>query len=582
MAGRHPPRSNAPPEPARAGPRFPEPVDDNPGACSVPKGGGWRPGARWAQDKETAATVDTLPAHQRPTMRELGRRSEAAAPVFRTLRSDDAPPAGIPAPMPLLWGPRPTIVVARTGQREVVTAACRQAQDLGLAVGMAAAHARALVADLDVLDAEPAADAEWLDRLALHAARCWTPTAAVSGVDGLWLDLTGASHLFGGEEGFARRLLAFLKRLGFTAHVAIAGTPGAAHALARFGGSAALILPEGSEGEALAPLPLAALRLAPEALAAAARFGIERVADLYPMPRGPLARRLGRGAVERLDQARGFLPEPIVPVVPFEVPRAERQLLEPIGTAGAIEQVIADLLADLVGTLERKGLGLRSALLTCERVDAARQIIGIGTARATRDASHLLRLFRLRIDRIEPGLGIEAMTLAAPAVEHLAPVALGAALGGEPRAPDLAPLVDQLAGRAGAEALFRLRAIESDVPERAIGRAGPLAKPAGWPAWPRPIRMLVRPERLSAVVALLPDHPPRRFAWRGRAYSVVAGDGPERIHGEWWRRAGEMWAVRDYFRVEAESGERFWLFRRGDAIEDKTGDLSWYMHGVFG
>jgi protein ImuB len=300
------------------------------------------------------------------------------------------------------------------------------------------------------------------------------------------------------------------------------------------------------------------------------------------MPRGPAARRLGRAAVERLDQARGFLPEPIVPVVPFEVPRAERQLVEPIGTAKAIEQVIADLLADLVGTLERDGLGLRSALLTCERVDAARQAIGIGTARATRDASHLLRLFRLRIDRIEPGLGIEAMTLAAPAVERLAPVALGAPLGGEPRAPDIAPLVDQLAGRAGTDALFRLRAIESDVPERAIGRAGPLAKPAGWPSWPRPIRMLVRPERLSAVVALLPDHPPRRFAWRGRAYSVVAGDGPERIHGEWWRRAGEMWAVRDYFRVEAESGERFWLFRRGDAIEDNTGDLSWYMHGVFG
>ena len=63
---------------------------------------------------------------------------------------------------------------------------------------------------------------------------------------------------------------------------------------------------------------------------------------------------------------------------------------------------------------------------------------------------------------------------------------------------------------------------------------------------------------------------------------LIAGDGPERIHGEWWRRVGEMWAVRDYFRVEAESGERFWLFRRGDAVTDNSGDLSWYMHGVFG
>ncbi|WP_353745043.1 DUF6504 family protein [Sphingopyxis sp. SCN 67-31] len=582
MAERNPTRSNAPPDRARAAPRFPEPVDDNPGACSVPRGGGWRPGARWAQDKGTTAAIDTLPAHQRPTMRELGRRSEPAAAVFRSLRSDDGGGGGSIVPVPPMWGARPTILIARTGQREIVTAACPIALDLGLAIGMAAAHARALVTDLDVLDAAPAADAAWLARLALHAARHWTPSAAVSGSDGLWLDLTGASHLFGGEARFAARLRGFLKRLGVSARVAIAGTPGAAHALARYGGSDVLVLPEGREGEALAPLPLAALRLAPEALAAAARFGIERVADLYAMPRAPLARRLGRAAVERLDQARGFVPEPIAPVLLFDIPCAERRLLEPIGTAEAIEQVIADLLADLTGMLERDGHGLRSAVLTCERVDAAKQVVTVGTARATRDAAHLLRLFRLRIDRIEPGLGIEAMTLAAPAVERLAPVALGAALGGEPRAPDLAPLVDRLAGRAGEGALFRLRGLESDVPERAIGRAGPLAKPGGWPAWPRPVRMLARPERLSAVVALLPDHPPRRFAWRGRSYAVVAGDGPERIHGEWWRRAGEMWAVRDYFRVEAESGERFWLFRRGDAIEDNTGDLSWYMHGVFG
>ncbi|MGV1684474.1 DNA polymerase Y family protein [Sphingopyxis sp. PAMC25046] len=582
-AERTPSHSGTPPDRARAGPRFPEPVDDNPGTCSVPRGGGWRPGARWAQGTHSGEpSLDALPAHQRPTMRELGRRSEAAAPVFRALRSDDGTSGGIAAPLPPLWGLRPTIVVARTGQRDVVTAACPAALDLGLVPGMAAAHARALVSDLDILDAAPDADRAWLDRLALHAARCWTPTAAVSGIDGLWLDLSGTTHLFGGEERFAARLLGFLRRLGFTARVAIAGTPGAAHALARDGGAGVRILPEGGESEALAPLPLAALRLAPEALAAAARFGIERIADLYPMPRGPLARRLGRGAVERLDQARGFVPEPIVPVVPFDMPEARRSLLEPIGTAEAIEQVIADLLGDLVLALRERSLGVRSLVLRCDRLDMGAQFVTVGTARATRDAKHLLRLFRLRIDRIEPGLGIETMVLAAPQVEALAPEAIAAVLNTARQAPDLAPLVDALAGRAGDAALFRLSAIESDVPERAIVRAGPLAQPAGWPVWPRPIRMLARPEALSGVVALLPDHPPRRFAWRGRSYAVVAGDGPERIHGEWWRRPGEMWAVRDYFRVEATSGERFWLFRRGDAITDKTGDLSWYMHGVFG
>ncbi len=516
-------------------------------------------------------------------MRELGRRSEAAAPLFSTLRPDAAGGAGAASGIaPVSWAATPTILVARTGQRDIVTAACPAALVLGLAPGMAAAHARALVAGLEVHDAEPDADRVWLDRLALHAARYWTPTAAVSGSDGLWLDLTGTTHLFGGEERFAARLLAFLKRLGFTARIAIAGTPGAAHALARYGSARSLSLPEGKESEALAPLPPAALRLAPEALAAAARFGIERIADLYPMPRGPLARRLGRAAVERLDQARGFVPEPIVPVVPFELPEARRSLIEPIATAEAIEQVIADLLADLVAALRARGLGARNLVLRCDRLDTGTQFVTVGTAQPTRDAKHLLRLFRLRIGRIEPGLGIEAMALAARQVEGLAPAALGAALDPSRETPDLAPLVDALAGRIGDAALFRLGARESDVPERAIARAGPLARPAGWPAWTRPVRLLARPEALSAVVALLPDHPPRRFAWRGRSYAVVAGDGPERIHGEWWRRANELWAVRDYFRVEAASGERFWLFRRGDAVTGNTGDLRWYMHGVFG
>jgi protein ImuB len=120
------------------------------------------------------------------------------------------------------------------------------------------------------------------------------------------------------------------------------------------------------------------------------------------------------------------------------------------------------------------------------------------------------------------------------------------------------------------------------VPERATTRIAPLHAPTGWPSWKRPVRLLRRPEPLSNVVALMPDHPPRRFTWRRQDYRVVAGDGPERIHGEWWRTDREKWAVRDYFRVEAQGGERFWLFRRGDGVDPDTGDLSWHMHGLFG
>lgn len=524
-----------------------------------------------------------MPAHQRPPMRELGRRSETADHPFKAMRPDEGGRGtGSTWPSPAALSGRPTVLVLRTGQREILSAACPVALALGLRPGMAAAHARALVGDLNVRDADPEADLALLDKLARHGALHWSPVASPSGADGLWLDLTGTSHLFGGEARFCRRLVHFFARLGLTLRVAVAGTAGAAHALARYAGRDMVLLESGREAEAVAGLPVSALRLEGDALAACARFGIERVGDLYPMPRGPLARRLGLGAVTRLDQALGRATEPIVPVEIVEPPQVVRRLLEPIGTPEAIAQVVSDLVGDLVELLRARGLGVRSALLTAERVDGVEQRVAIGTSRATRDPRHLVRMFALKLERIDPGLGIEAMRLAVPRHEPLGATALAGLLAGDGTAGDLAPAIDQLAGRAGEDAVFRMALEESDVPERAVRRAAPLAEVRGWPAWKRPARLLRRPEMLSGVVALLPDHPPRRFVWRGSSYRVVAGDGPERIHGEWWRADAEHMAVRDYFRVEVEGGERFWIFRRGDGVEAETGDLSWYLHGVFG
>lgn len=559
------------------------PVDDDPGACSVPRGGGWRPGARWARDsaqsrEEVAAQIAALPVHAQPPMRELGRRSEAASHPYKA-----AAPAlrGI-APVARPVEHAPLALVGKIGRREEIVHACAGAQALGIHSGMAATHARALVSDLDFRPADPEADAALLDRLALLAVRRWSPIAAVTPTDGLWIDLAGCDHLHGGEERFCRRLIAFCRRAGFAARVAVADTPGAAHALARFGrDDLTLVEPRGTV-EALSSLPVAALRLTPTALTAARKFGFERIADLLPVARGPLARRLGLTAITRLDQALGGMAEPITPREDAEVPAVERRLLEPISTAEAIEQVMGDLLRDLAELLQAKGLGARSLRLTGLCVDGSEQIVAVGTSRPTREVSHLLRLLKLRIERIDPGMGLEQFWLVAPHTEPLDAVDLGAVLAGETLVRDPSRLVDLIAGRIGGHAVFRIAPVESHVPERAVVRSDPNVLPGDWPAWQRPIRLFPHPEPLHRVMALMPDQPPRRFEWRGKTYKVVAGDGPERVHGEWWRRDAEVWAVRDYYRVEDETGGRYWVFRRGDGFEDDTGDLSWWMHGVFG
>jgi protein ImuB len=561
--------------------------------CSCPREAHWRPGARWARRE------DALPPHQRTPMRELGRRTEPAAVPFRRFGSSPGrgggpppkavvegafhlaqPPLHQPAADPLArpGEDNPLITVHRVGNRIEIAAASPEAQTLGLTPGMPLTQARVLVPNLDIRDAEPEADAALLTRLALFAARRWTPRPAFSGTDGLWLDLDGVAHLFGGEERMCRRIRLFCARLGYTARIAVAGTPGAAHALARFGSEPLILCRSGAEAEALAPLPLSALRVEEGTLAAARRLGLETVGELFSMPRGPLQRRFGQAFLTRLDQAVGRAAEPFDPIVPEEPPSAALRFAEPIATPEAIEEALGELMARLVHTLEKAGLAARVFTLLCERVDRAEQRLRIGTARPTRDAGHLLRLLKMKIETIEPGFGLDAMRLVAGRCEPLGPEQLS----GEKAPPGLASLVDRLATRLGLRRVFRTSAIESDLPERSVRRIGPLAIPEAWPRWPRPVRLLSPPEPIEQVMAELPDQPPVRFSWRGKLHRVRRADGPERLYGEWWRSFREAEAVRDYFQVEDEEGARFWLFRRGDGEDTRTGDLSWYLHGVFG
>lgn len=464
-----------------------------------------------------------------------------------------------------------------------VAAVSVEAGALGIRPGMALTQARAMVPDLDVRDAEPDADADVLNQLGLFAARRWTPRAAVSDETGLWLDLSGVAHLFGGERHMCERIVGFCARLGFSAHIAVAGTPGAAHALARYGSESILLCRSGKEAEAIASLPLAALRIEERTLGTAKRLGIERIGEIIAMPRAPLTRRFGKDLLNRLDQALGRVREPFDPIVPEETPQAELRLVEPIATAEAIDSVLAELLKLLADRLQHQRLGVRKAVLVCFRVDGEEQVIAAGTARATRDPAHLHRLLAMKIEEIDPGFGIETMRLVALWCEPLEAEAIGSGLADVGKAPDLAPLADRLVGRLGPRRLFRMSAIESDVPERCVRRVSPLEQVKDWPRdWPRPVHLLSRPERIDKVMAELPDAAPIRFAWRGRTHIVRQADGPERIYGEWWKRRSEAEAVRDYFRVEDQDGRRFWLFRRGDGADPRTGDLAWYVHGIFG
>ncbi len=465
----------------------------------------------------------------------------------------------------------------------VIAAADQAARALGLCAGMPLAHAQAMVPKLLVVDATPAEDAEALARLAAWCLRL-SPLTAPDAPDGIWIDATGCTHLHGGERPMLAGLAGQLARHRLAGRMAIADTPGAAHALARFGTKPIMVVEPGCQAQALAPLPVEALRLGASVVDGLRRLGLERIGQLADTPRGPLARRFGDTPLTRLDQALGRAREAIRPVLPPETIMVRRTFVEPIATAEAFTGVILTLVGEACAQLERRGEGARRLDLVFERVDATMQVVRIGTARPVRDVRHLARLLDERIETVDPGLGVEAMRLVLPSVEPLAYVQRPGDLAPDTTAPaDLSELIDRLVNRLGSGNVYRLQPVESDVPERsqqAVPAQALMETSAPVSVWPRPVRLLDPPEPVEAM-AMMPDHPPRAFTWRRVRHRIARADGPERIHGEWWQHAGEIAAVRDYWIVENQHGRRFWLFRQGDGVDPATGQLAWFLHGLF-
>ncbi|ACI51114.1 conserved hypothetical protein [Gluconacetobacter diazotrophicus PA1 5] len=468
---------------------------------------------------------------------------------------------------------QPLVTRSHDGRRQVIAAADAAARARGVTPGQPLAQAQALVPGLLVMPAAPEQDAAALAGL-VRWCLWMAPLTAPDGADGIWIDATGCAHLHGGESAMLARLLDGLGRRGLSGRAAIADTPGAAHALARHGRARLAVVPPGGHQAALDPLPVEALRIAPRTADMLHRLGLGRIGALRAAPRAPLARRFGPRLLARLDQASGQVAEPIRPVLAPDAMQARRGFVEPLSTPESFRVVIDVLLADLCATLRGRGMGARRLDLICERVDGTACAVRVGTARAVHDPAHLGRLLVERIGDVDPGFGVEAMHLLVSAAERMMPAQRGTGESGDAeREEALSALADRLANRLGPGRVFRLDAVATHIPERGQRRMPAAGRPAApWHVpWPRPIRLLAAPEPVR-VIALLPDHPPRAFTWRGRTHAVARTDGPERVRGEWWHRAQDD-PVRDYWIVEDDGGRRFWLFR--------TAVPCWFLHGLF-
>jgi protein ImuB len=526
-----------------------------------------------------------------------------------------------------------------------ITAMNDAAARLGLTIGMALADARARHPAIEAAEANPEADRRLLEAIADWCDR-YTPLVALDAPSGVMLDVTGCAHLFGGEAALGRDIVARLAAQGFHARAAVADTPGCAWAVARHGvfkERNVFIVPPSTMREALAPLPLAALRLDPDTVAALADVGLKRIADVLDLPRAALAARFGEAFLRRLDQALGREDEPITPRRPAPCYMAEQHFAEPIARERDVLGAIGRLSIRLGYAMEARDEGARLLEAALFRTDGKVFRIAVGTGAPVRAAERIARLFKDRLATVgeacDPGFGYDLVRLSAPVTERCAPAQAG--LDADPAACDhaaeLGHLIDRLGARFGLRRITRLAPQDAHIPEFAVaavpahaaqpqttppplgiasspavrGRGTvrrtvegatrlqsllrPLHHAAHGPPSPihgrgcavqdtlapaRPARLFARPERIEAI-AEVPDGPPVRFRWRRALHEVAAAEGPERIALAWWRDAEGRTLTRDYFRVETRTGARVWLYREGLYVRE-TAQPRWFLHGLFG
>jgi protein ImuB len=503
-------------------------------------------------------------------------------PIERLKRERAA--AGVPQP-----DDRPFALVGSDARGLRLTAVNAASVRDGLVPDLGLADARAICPHLLTAPAAPDKDADTLLALARWASR-YSPTLNTDGDDGLWLDVTGVTHLFGSERALLADLAKRLARADLTARIGLADTLGAAHALARFAQRSACIVPPGKTKAALSSLPIESLRLEPETTHLLRRLGLKRIGQLYDVPRASLEQRFhAKDAAEavllRLDQALGRGEEKRVALLPMPDFARRLPFAEPLVTHDGIMAGLDHLATEFCRTLERAGYGARRVALWAARTNGSTAVIEAGLSAPSRAPAHLVHLLKDKVETIDMGFGVDLMALAALATEplHAAQTSLTETDGTVP--PEI--LIDALANRLGTSAVRRLFPRASHRPERAqVFRSafGPL------PAWddempdkpPRPPLLLAKPEPLT-VLAEIPEGPPARFTWRRVTRRVIKAEGPERIAPEWWRALISLSKARprDYYRIEDEDGCRYWVFRQGLYQNGTDEPPLWFLHGVF-
>ena len=515
---------------------------------------------------------------------------------------------------------RPLVLQTRDSRRGLIVAAANMAaRAAGVRVHMSLSEASVL-APLEIRSHDVNEDLDQICSLCEQAQQ-FSPIVGLEQLDKktwagrhllqpecLLLDVTGLASLFGGEEKLLQLIAKWLDEQHYFGCMAIASSLGAAWALANYGhrkrSSKAAITESqftiadcSDSATDLAPLPIAALRLAPDTVQMLNRLGVHFIGQLNQLPRDGMATRLGQLLLDRWDQALGRKSEPLIALHALPEWQIEQTLEYPTEHRETLAELVRRLSGDLARRLTARGEGAMRIVCRLDQVEASPLIMQLSLFRPTADGEHLQTLlvgqleqqFSSRATAAVWRLAIQA-TLTAPLIWHQTDLFEGDAIENRHQ---LASLVDNLSNRLGRKQVLRARAEREPQPENACslqpmtGRkadgaeqatvkkissrlARHRAEPTVDDPLRRPTRLLTPPLPIE-VIALAPEGLPAQFRSNQQPHTVIQYWGPERLESGWWRGPSVR---RDYFRVETEHGAWWWIYR-------DMHTNAWYLHGVF-
>lgn len=467
-------------------------------------------------------------------------------------------------------GERACVLVEPGVRRPQVLLTNRHAAALGIRAGMPLAAAHAL-GELDVLERDERAEQAALTQLCQWALQFTADLSAVA-PDGLVLEIDGSLKLFGGIESLLRQLRGGLRRLGYRAEYAVAPTPLAAALLAR-ARPRAIVRDKEQLPDALAHLPLAALRLEPAVHAALSQLGMRTLGDCRRLPRSGLARRFSPLLIEHLDRLFGLRADPRPAFTPPRHFSSAIELPWEVDSARTLLVAAERLLGELGGYLRGSSALTRRLCWHLVDRDGGRECFELALAEASRDEQHMLLLLRETLMRKRlavpvRAIGLDVAELVSERVPHVQDLFTPRRQG---HAEGYAVFADRVRARCGERALRGLGVLPQHRPEAAFGWRRPLLNAGrmttlaeqgeGGRQVRRPLWLLERPLRLAVR-----DSQP----WFEGPLSLVPGR--ERIQSAWWEEEG---LARDYFTAITTRGGRLWVFR------ELGGARRWYLHGIF-